>query len=806
MSSLPVCLGLDLGTGNSSIAFVVDSPRVRDSKVIPVEPVLVPKDEHGDRVKRLPSILAARNNDDPDGRPWFGWEFLNNFFGSRKKAALLRHGRDFFVSVKSDLGTYRVYPYSKIADCTTPAQVASKIIARLLGAAEEALPGIDPRQSRVAITVPASAGALAREDTLEAARLAGIDRERVQLMDEPVAALIDLLNASNAPLVLEPDTPTNILVFDYGAGTCDLSLVTVRQDSSKATGLSVVNRAISPYRRLGGDDVDRAVMQQVVWPQLIASYGLPEVENLPLPLRREVEDTFTGTVARRLKESLCAKAAALSREDPEFWMIFVDTLEVTVPLLRDFKIAGATKQPKRHFNLDGQQFLEVMRPFLEKLPAGTGDKAESRSLIAPINETLEKGGLSPLDLHVLVLHGGSCHNPFVKSLMEETFQEAGSLFARTKIVTTPDLDASVAKGAALACYWEHVRHEAIVAPILPEELGIVARDHKPVRLVAGGAPLPFPQDSGIHEVEEEFYVARGGQRHLLVPFYARDPERVAGSVVVPLPEDVRQGALVRVKLRVDEDKVLHWWFSVDAGEFLAAPTVNNPWTSRLPSPELGRLDSFRRQMLDATRERGAVPIEMLRQEPVLLSRAGLGEEALLAIDDYVAACGEDAEIMNAKGLVCGEHDRPVEERLAHAAAVRLEPDNAIYRGNYGYVLASFGEWQRARVQLRRALKLDASLPYVWERLGDVYGELDEPERADRAYRRAIRLSRLQTGTPSTALMAWMRLARLYREVGEDERADDATASAEKLLRDARYGGDTRNLIASKDSGVFSLEE
>ena len=79
------------------------------------------------------------------------------------------------------------------------------------------------------ITVPASFSALARTETLEAAAAAGLDRARVRLLDEPVAALLDLLNSPDAADLLDAQS-RNLLVFDYGAGTCDVALVRARFD------------------------------------------------------------------------------------------------------------------------------------------------------------------------------------------------------------------------------------------------------------------------------------------------------------------------------------------------------------------------------------------------------------------------------------------------------------------------------------------------------------------------------------------------------------------------------------------------
>jgi len=307
-----VYLGIDLGTSNSSIAYVFGGdPRDAVAQKIPVHLVKVTMDEDGGaKAERLPSIVAGPL-DRRSQKPLLGFDF-QRFFGRKRKVKLLRHGETFFRSVKSDLGSFKVYPRACLPEYETPEKVAAQILKRLLNEAMEALHGYNLKKVQVVISVPASLNTLGREHTLDAARLAGLDIDSVQLVDEPVAALLDWLNDGRAAAVLDTKQPKNVLVFDYGGGTLDLSLVRARFDpTNKVTGLHVENLAISRYRRLGGDDVDRAVMSEIVWPQ-IEKLGTKR-DDLPPDLRKRIEDTLTPTVARRLKEGICRKIVEASR-------------------------------------------------------------------------------------------------------------------------------------------------------------------------------------------------------------------------------------------------------------------------------------------------------------------------------------------------------------------------------------------------------------------------------------------------------------------------------------------------------------
>ena len=272
--------GIDLGTSSCSIAYVADDPRQREAQIANVQTVEVAVDrDAGLSTNRIPSVVSASQEPKARGGALFG----DLFTPSRKKkdAQLQRRNRDYFASVKSDLGTLRVYTRSRVAGCRTPSEVTAVILDRLRGLAHEAHAGLDLRKGPLVITVPASFSALARTETLDAAAKAGFDPARVRLLDEPVAALLDLLNSPEAATVLDAQ-PRNLLVFDYGAGTCDVALVRARFDPATETGLHVENLAISSYHRLGGDDIDAAVMDIVVWPQICSA---EQRQGLPAPRR-----------------------------------------------------------------------------------------------------------------------------------------------------------------------------------------------------------------------------------------------------------------------------------------------------------------------------------------------------------------------------------------------------------------------------------------------------------------------------------------------------------------------------------------
>jgi molecular chaperone DnaK (HSP70) len=174
----PIYLGIDFGTTNSSVAYIYGDPRHLKTQYVPVEPVRIVMDaENNLMAERMPSLISTRFDDRRGTGLARGWEVLR-MFGRRKKAPLLRRGRELFESVKSDLGSSRVYAHASSPECSTPRKVAGAILRALLNEAADKLPGLERSGVRTVITVPASLNAEARQETRDAAIEAGLNGER----------------------------------------------------------------------------------------------------------------------------------------------------------------------------------------------------------------------------------------------------------------------------------------------------------------------------------------------------------------------------------------------------------------------------------------------------------------------------------------------------------------------------------------------------------------------------------------------------------------------------------------------------
>ncbi len=788
----PIYFGLDFGTSNCNLAFVYDDPRERDSKTVRVQEVEFVNDAGAARSKRLPAIVSAHFDDKRIKRPLVGWEFEAQFAQQKRNADLLRHGRSFFSSVKSDLGSYKLYVHAFSNEFRTPEAVARALVDRMFEEAARILPDLDTEEAYVFVTVPASLGATARKETLDAVISTGIPKDHIDLIDEPVAAIADVLNSQQCAAFLDDTDPSNVLIFDYGGGTLDLSLVSARFDDSRESGLAVQNRAISGYLRHGGDCIDVDIMDQIVWPRIEAALTIDQ-DEIDRPTRRAIEDTLTCTVARSLKERMCfnieqtdsARRDGYSRKVPK----------ANVALSRVFALKDLDGKLPKRFEMSHEEFCDVMAPYL------ADPESDEKSLLAPVFEVLERAGLEPRQLDAVVLHGGGCRNPLVRPAIESALAE-NDLFGAVQIVQTSNLDTSVARGAAVACYWKHVRDDILIEPIIAEEIGILTLNDQPVRLVDAGTPLPFPDDGGVYTVPDEFFVPRAGQREMIVPFYTGDSRNpgLSGSIPVDLPTGVRKGDAVTIKLRITTDKLFHWWYQVGDGESWAAESIDDPWSQKVASPQMRRVYEHRKMMRLLDEIEPGMADQMVLEEGHLLYAAEQYDEAELLLLDYAEHDPNDVNAANLLGLMyerIGDNENAL---VWHKRAAELAPENAICVGNYGLVLADHGSGEEAIPLMRRALSIDPKLGYLYMGLGNLWRKEGNERDALKEFKEAIRLYEKETGGNPENAELWNRLAAAYQAIGEYEKAHDASRRAVNLDANARFGGDHTLRIAGPDSG------
>lgn len=169
----------------------------------------------------------------------------------------------------------------------TPAKISSRILEHMLKSVARIY-----RQDEIkdaVITVPASFDSIMCQATLNAAELAGIQIRNADgslrsiLLPEPQAVIYDFMNqVRNSEIsdkILDLNAPKNVMVFDLGGGTLDITLHKISRRNNNAEILNIEDLAINRYTLLGGDDFDLALAKNMFARYLEQFRTRPEIVN-----------------------------------------------------------------------------------------------------------------------------------------------------------------------------------------------------------------------------------------------------------------------------------------------------------------------------------------------------------------------------------------------------------------------------------------------------------------------------------------------------------------------------------------------
>ncbi|OQR85834.1 hsp70-like protein [Achlya hypogyna] len=281
-------------------------------------------------------------------------------------------------------------------NCVSPVAVGAHIVSHLKASAMAYL-GHDQVYSAV-IAVPASFDVAQRQATVAAFKAAGLKVANVLV--EPTAAALAY------GLDRKPDVHY-VLVFDFGGGTLDVSLLYLQNGS-----FEVIDTAGDNH--LGGEDLDDKLAANLVhrFEALLDGLPLPAVSALA---RTSDASAFPCTVsgmrgvAEKLKRDLSAAPEAVA----------ACLVEATTASFA----AGAEASLK----MTRAEWERLMEPLLERT-------------LAPIHEMLDGNGMAPTDVDEVVLVGGSSRIPWVHTQLQALFSREPNSHI--------DPDVAVAVGAA----------------------------------------------------------------------------------------------------------------------------------------------------------------------------------------------------------------------------------------------------------------------------------------------------------------------------------------------------------------------
>ena len=220
--------GIDLGTTNSCISV----PDVNNTCTI--------IDNIADRMRVTPSAVWISKS----GRTVVG-----------QRAYTCTNPGEVKKEFKRDMGTETVYEFAGSGIKKKPEELSAEVLSSLR---RDAASRTGKEMRDAVITVPAAFNMVQCEATRKAAELAGF--KNVILLQEPIAASI----AYGA----QPDAKEQFwLVFDYGGGTLDVSIISTKDGR-------LDNITSKGDNHMGGKDLDRLFYENVILPRLRPEYNI----------------------------------------------------------------------------------------------------------------------------------------------------------------------------------------------------------------------------------------------------------------------------------------------------------------------------------------------------------------------------------------------------------------------------------------------------------------------------------------------------------------------------------------------------
>ena len=760
-------IGIDFGTSTTVASYIRLS---EDKSSITVEPIKIAQQLPDGRISRnhlMPSCIAINP---ADGSILFG-------LGAKELQYQLKEGIDVWSSFKMELGVDQgpKYRNTKLRRgdhdvvIENPQDAAREFFKFLRRGLDEFIKteGVSANVS-LAVSVPASFEANQRRDLINALDDAGFEIDEACLIDEPNAAFLSVLHESwvqkNSFADFLKEESRNILVFDFGAGTCDISIlrISVTDRSVKSKNIS-----ISRFLALGGNNIDRLIAEKILLPQMmeqsnpVSSVTSENIESILIPRLMPVGERLKIQCSKWLSQMGIQDVADCSSL----------TESITDHDIPDL-VLGKIRLSLRGPTINLSEFAEVMASFVEPLREDSDfDEllSQERSIFTPIYSALNKASIDKSSLNSILFIGGSSESPIIQGAIKEHFGR----FVDTLIPR--DLRTHVSQGAAFHSFAHHAFGTDVIQPITSEPILLVTNGGRLDVLLDAGSEVPTKDAS-----TSNFEVPSDNQEKIELPICVTSEDKILSVLRIDPPqgESFKKGQDVIVRVSMTADKLLTIEVKID-GNFVACELLNPLANMPLSLEEATFLEA--------------------RQEfsKVVLANRG-GKPPVKSVIDFASACSESKRFLQAAETyeqaelldsgqnlavsICFNYDQAGRNDKAELWSEKAYKRNltAVTAFNAAVFKHRGGDNQGARCLLEKSLEIAPNYTSALIFLADVLDELGTPDSS--LYEKgAVFLKRdLKAGTIDEDDCA--RLIRVAGLIGDKDAQTEARLFMEKLNR------------------------
>ncbi len=476
-------LGIDLGTTNSAMAYMQggEAHIIENVEGARTTPSIVARSKTGERIVGLLAKRQAVTN--PQNtivgiKRYIGHRFDEPGVAKDRETAafVVKQGPDGGVLVTMGDKEYR------------PEEISAMVLQKLKADAEAKL---GEKITEAIITVPAYFNDSQRKATKDAGTIAGLDVKRI--INEPTAAAL--------AYGFNKKKDEKIVVYDFGGGTFDVSVLEVGDDviEVKATGGD---------GHLGGRDLDQKIIKWIA-AEFRKESGI-DITKDPLALQRLDE------AAEKAKIELSTA---------------VDT-EINIPF-----ITSDAAGPKH-------LLLKMSRATLEELSREFIDRAATI-----VRQTMAASPFKVNEINEIILVGGQTRMPAIQKSVKELFGKDPHMGVNP--------DEVVAIGAAIqAGILQGDVKDILLLDVIPLSLGIETLGSVATKLIERNTTIPTSRSQTFstaadNQTQVEIHIVQGERA------MAADNKSLGRFILDGLPPAPRGMPQVEVTFDVDANGILN---------------------------------------------------------------------------------------------------------------------------------------------------------------------------------------------------------------------------------------------------------
>ncbi|MGN0449057.1 MAG: Hsp70 family protein [Ruminococcus sp.] len=410
--------------------------------------------------------------------------------GNNAKERMLIEPENIVSTVKDYMGTDK--KFVKQGKTYTPEEVSAMILKKIVNDSSEAL---GEKIEDIVVTIPAYFTDAQRKSTEDACKLAEVNL--IGMINEPTAAAICYISKK------ECNEKQNIMVYDLGGGTFDVSIVSFGKEGSNVV-------ATGGIRKLGGHFFDQLIVNDVT-EYILEKHDIDLYDDEYLDVLQEL-----STKAEKCKIQLSSS-------------------QKSDIILRIGNI---------------KERITVTRERFEKLIDKFYRRTESS-----IKMVMDDADMTWNDIDKIIMVGGSSRIPYIR----ENIKKLSGIEPSADV----NPDEAVCLGAAI---FADNSSTYKITDVCSHSLGVVILDENANKvnsvIIGRNSPLPVCKDKGfvvptnnIGTIVLELTEGEGSDIEYV---------NIFSTVEIDLPPNVKAGTAVVLEFKLDENQILSVFTSINS--------------------------------------------------------------------------------------------------------------------------------------------------------------------------------------------------------------------------------------------------